>query len=227
MIAESDGLAWHVDPESHDHLGPSSEEHITPRVLGLIPPGGVFVDVGAHVGHYALRAARIASRVIAVEPNPATARRLRENIALNHLTNVQVVEAVAWNGVARFWEQKIHQQYLRDGSARMLPDPGGPIWGGRLDDLLSRYPLRCDRIDAVKIDTEGADPRVIDGMTGLIARHRPVLFVEDHSVHGYYDQQDLLAEFRRLSYRAQRIDRGGLWWLARPEPAPSAQRTPA
>ncbi len=54
------------------------------------------IDVGANVGYYALMAAtRVgpSGRVIAYEPGPAPAARLRENVALNGLSNVTVVEA--------------------------------------------------------------------------------------------------------------------------------------
>lgn len=222
VIVNNDGFKWHVDEGAHDQLGPSHEDEVTPLVLGLIPEGGVFVDVGAHVGHYTLRAARIAAKVVAVEPNPDTAARLRLNIAENQLTNVHVVEAAAWHGAGRFRIVKIHEQYERDGSNRMMPDPRGEVWGGRLDDILSQHPLRSDRIDVIKIDTEGADCEAISGLDSLITRHRPVLFVEDHSIYGYYERASLLGLLDYHSYEWEEITTGGCWFLARPMPAPSS-----
>lgn len=228
VIVESDDLRWEVDQNAHDEIGPWHEQELTPQVLELLPEGGVFLDVGAHVGHYALRAARKASRVIAVEPNPDTAARLQHNLSLNGITNVHVVQMAAWNGVGRFAIQKVHEQYARDGSNRMIPDPHGPVWGARLDDALSQFPLRADRLDLVKMDVEGADIEALEGMAGLIGRHRPVLFIEDHSEYGYYDQADLFRVLMRFQYDWQKVTWGhATYWKAKPAPGPCARLEPA
>ena len=45
------------------------------------PRGGLFLDVGAHVGNHTLFfASFLADHVIAIEPNPATATLLRRNV---------------------------------------------------------------------------------------------------------------------------------------------------
>ncbi len=49
----------------------------------LLSGDSVVVDIGAHIGVYALLAAKYAARVIAFEPAPETYRRMRANIALN------------------------------------------------------------------------------------------------------------------------------------------------
>jgi FkbM family methyltransferase len=212
---ESAGLRWLVDPGDQDHAGPGDahEPEMTAEILAALPAGGVFVDVGAHVGHYALRAARTAAQVYAVEPVPETATRLRENIALNQLGNVYVVQLAAWNGTARFRIDRIHQQHQRAGSNRVRLDAGGTVWGARLDDALNQYPLRPDRLDVVKIDVEGADIQAIDGMRGLLVKHRPVLFVEDHSPYGYYPRADLLEIIDSAGYgpRLRSCDCGDYW----------------
>jgi FkbM family methyltransferase len=225
VIETADDLLWEITPGDHDVLGPRHEDGLTPRVLDLLPEGGVFLDVGAHVGHYTLRAARKAFLVIAVEPNPSTAERLRHNIQLNDLRNVLVTEIAAWNGTERFRIERVHECYERDGSGRIVPDKDGLIWGGRLDEVLARFPLRPDRLDLVKLDVEGADLRALAGMSGLLARHGPVLFIEDHSAYGYYQQEDLAAAIHGLGYHAEEVTwEGSTWWIARPAPAPS---TPA
>jgi SAM-dependent methyltransferase len=49
----------------------------------ILAPGDLFIDVGSNVGAYALWAADAGATVIAVEPSPIAAARLRENVALN------------------------------------------------------------------------------------------------------------------------------------------------
>jgi len=62
------------------------------------PTGGVFVDVGANVGTYALVLARkvgTTGKVIAIEPHPVTHARLSFNCAASGLTQVILVAAAA------------------------------------------------------------------------------------------------------------------------------------
>jgi len=49
----------------------------------LLQPGELFIDVGANVGTYALWAAHLGCRVVAIEPDAETCRLLAENVALN------------------------------------------------------------------------------------------------------------------------------------------------
>src|SRR5438876_12244568 len=62
------------------------------------PAGGVFVDVGANVGTYALALARhvgTGGKVIAIEPHPVTHARLAFNTAASGHTQVRLVAAAA------------------------------------------------------------------------------------------------------------------------------------
>ena len=72
-------------PEIWDSISPSLSE------------GGVFLDVGAHIGYFSMKATRRVGktgRVVAFEPNPETLKMLRDNVSANHAENV-VVEPIA------------------------------------------------------------------------------------------------------------------------------------
>jgi FkbM family methyltransferase len=75
-------------------------------VLHALRRDDLFLDVGANVGSYTVLAAKaVGCSCISVEPIPATVRRLRDNLALNHiLDRVEVHECAAGE---------------RDGSVRM------------------------------------------------------------------------------------------------------------
>ena len=49
----------------------------------VIAEDTVFYDIGAHIGFFSLPAARIAARVIAFEPDPENAERLRAHVVRN------------------------------------------------------------------------------------------------------------------------------------------------
>jgi hypothetical protein len=58
------------------------------------PPQGRFLDMGANMGFYSIRAANYCEFVLAVDNNSWGAMNtLRENIKLNNLSNIQILEA--------------------------------------------------------------------------------------------------------------------------------------
>jgi FkbM family methyltransferase len=206
QIRSADGLLW-VDRggRSGDQLGPDAhEQDLWPILEGLLPEGGVLLDVGAHVGHWSLRLAAKASRVIAVEANPVTASTLRRNVALNDLGDkVTVVELAAWDETASLRLFDPYNQ-VAGGSTRVMPtDNGdGTVQADRLDNALYYAPIieRPKRIDLVKLDVEGADIHAIDGMADLLANYHPALFIELHDIYGYYTRADLEAALERVGY---------------------------
>jgi FkbM family methyltransferase len=139
------------------------------------------VDVGAHVGFYALLAAHAnpAGRVIAFEPLDLAFDRLTRNVALNRLDNLRT-ERLA---VAEQAERRSFRVAHGDG----IPSNSGFRGGGagarivdvetvRLDDYLDEH--RIDAVDLVKIDTEATEPEVLAGMPRTLQRDRPDILCE-------------------------------------------------
>ena len=130
-----------------------------------VPAGGVFVDVGANVGTYAMVLARHVGangKVIAIEPHPVTHARLAFNNTASGHTQVRLVAAAA--GPA-------------DGELLIETDGenlgASHIVSGETSGKAIRVPsLRLQRIleeagashvDALKIDVEGFEDRVLTG----------------------------------------------------------------
>ena len=184
----------------------SHEDSLRPVIDGLFPDGGVFIDVGANVGLWTVLLGVRASKVVAVEANPVTVPELRENIALNGLADVvEVLEVAAWDsgGELSLLNPSVTQDPMA-GMMRTVPPRDGLalVPCRRLDEV-----LQVDRIDLVKIDTEGADLHVLRGMAGHITRYRPVLFIEMHDrppCH-YYQREDLTTLVESFGYRYREV----------------------
>jgi FkbM family methyltransferase len=220
-VRSHDGLRWIIEPNTHDGFGPHHAEQepfgnsVHDYIMGLIEPGSVFLDIGAHVGHYTLRAAKKGAKVLAVEANPATSARLLENIALNRLKNVTLLAMAAWDHRTVVHLAHGASEEVRSGGMRVLEEDTGT------GISVPALPLDClllGRIDVVKIDTEGADIHILRGLHDTIAMHKPVLVVENHSYLGYYQEEELHREELALTdlagYRWHDIAEFGVQSLA-------------
>ncbi|HEY7269511.1 MAG TPA: FkbM family methyltransferase [Dehalococcoidia bacterium] len=151
------------------------------RILRLaravLPPDGVFLDVGANVGIHTLAVARHLAgggAVVAFEPHPVNHRLLVHNLWQNRLRHV-----VAENfGLAEASATLIGTA-AADGGNWSLASRGDyrfEVKLVRLDDYLQSHPV--PRIDLMKIDVEGAEVRVLRGARKTIERFSPLIVFE-------------------------------------------------
>jgi FkbM family methyltransferase len=129
------------------------------------PPGGVFVDVGANVGTYALVLARhvgTSGKVIAVEPHPVTHARLAFNRTASGFTQVHLVAAAAGpsdGGLLIATDgDNLGASHIVSGEAR---GDAIKVPSLRLQRILTEAGV--DHLDALKIDVEGFEDRVLTG----------------------------------------------------------------
>ena len=125
--------------------------------------GGVFVDVGANVGTYALALARdvgASGKVIAIEPHPVTHARLSFNHAASGFGQVKLVQAAAG---AEDGELLIETDGDNLGASHIVPgDASGKairVPSRRLSRILEEASVA--RVDALKIDVEGYEDRAL------------------------------------------------------------------
>jgi len=127
--------------------------------------GGVFVDVGANVGTYALALARHVGtdgQVIAIEPHPVTHARLKFNRDASGATQVTLVAAAAG---AADGELLIATDADNLGASHIVTgQPAGnalKVPALRLQRILDEAGV--SRVDTLKIDVEGFEDRVLTG----------------------------------------------------------------
>lgn len=173
------------------------------RMRAVLPSDGVFLDVGANVGlHTCVMAAHLTGgKVLAYEPMPENLAQLRANIALNRFANVIVcpVGLSDSDGVIGLWVPGAHpggpssatQMTPTDNTWRMIGE--APV--ASLDDRFAE-----DRLDLLKIDVEGHEPRVLAGAERTIAKFRPVIVCEawdaaaDSTLRTYAAERDYRVE---------------------------------
>jgi FkbM family methyltransferase len=129
------------------------------------PPGGVFVDLGANVGTYAMVLARhvgAVGTVIAVEPHPVTHARLAFNNKASGYTQTRLVAAAAG---AADGELMIETDGGNLGASHIVAGTAGAnaikVPSLRLQRILEDNAITG--VDALKIDIEGFEDRVLTG----------------------------------------------------------------
>ncbi|MEM6665037.1 MAG: FkbM family methyltransferase [Pseudomonadota bacterium] len=170
-----------------------------------LKPGSTFLDIGANKGDFSLFAASRAGDtgcVLAVEPHPDNLGWFRRSIALNGFRTIQVCAGVIsdTDGILRL---HIGSKSGHHALAPQTRDRGTlDVESTTLDDLVSRESLQ--RLDAIKIDVEGAEDRVIAGAKATLARFRPLIFLDVHDLSP--DQLSAMATpLRALGYQAETL----------------------
>jgi FkbM family methyltransferase len=130
------------------------------------PVGGVFVDVGANAGTYALPLARHVGpggRVIAIEPHPVMVARFAFNQAASGNGNVVLVPAAAGDTDGNLMIETDQENY---GASHVYPDASARSDAIRVPAMRLLSILRSqnvEKIDSLKIDVEGYEDRVLIG----------------------------------------------------------------
>ena len=147
-----------------------------PALFGLIDAlkGGVFVDAGASIGFTAVRAARRAGPVVAVEPHPVRFAYLERNVKLNGLTNITCFNCALGSAdgmVSMFDVDRTLGPHTLDPSTRPGSGPRFDVRLCRLDELVE------GSVTLFKVDVEGAELEMYRGAADLLSS-RPLVHVE-------------------------------------------------
>ncbi len=166
------------------------------------PIGGVFVDVGANVGTYAMPLSRhvgASGKVIAIEPHPVTHSRLAFNRAASRFTQVHLVAAAAGPSDG---ELMIETDGDNLGASHIVSGdrPGNAIKVPSLKLQRILDDAGTDHVDALKIDVEGFEDRVLTGFFKEAPRGLwPRAVVIEHLSRNEW-LQDCIADMRARGY---------------------------
>lgn len=138
-------------------------------------PEGICLDIGANVGNHTVFFARHCdfSKVLPFEPNPVAAAILRRNIEINKLENVDLRYVGIALGSSDAEGKVVLDNVDNLGTAR-IESGEGEISVRNGDALLADL----SGVGFVKIDVEGMEIEVLKGLTSLLRRERPIIYIE-------------------------------------------------
>jgi FkbM family methyltransferase len=156
----------------------------------------IVLDIGAHVGYFALLAAHANrdGKVYAFEPLPRVYERLQRNVALNKVPNLTCLPLAvgAESGVAEFFHvsrgipstsslsrefmEEIYDLQLEQQKALHSRLTSCQVDVVTIDEFLTEDENRM--VDLVKLDTETTEDAALRGMAHTIEQSRPVIVCE-------------------------------------------------
>ena len=154
------------------------EHHITEAITRVVKEGSVAVDIGAQIGFFTLRLAKAVGpkgRVFGFEPDPDNFRLLKKNVTINSCSNV-ILERKAC--ADRSGKGRLYLPKNDKGDGRIYSNlrtyRSLEIETIALDDY---FAVHQEYIDFVKIDAQGAEKRILQGMTKLLSGNKELKMI--------------------------------------------------
>jgi FkbM family methyltransferase len=178
------------------------------------PAGGTVLDVGGNIGVHTLEAAQAVGpggRVVAIEPMPHHAQRIRDDAALNGFRHVDVVQAAVGSAPGEVSiglpaEGANEGMYCIGGQQDAVTVPMRTI-----DEIVQTQGLA--RVDVIKMDIEGAEFGALTGARQTLERFRPTILIEVNSpaleAMGS-SSEEVMTLLGAMGYRGMRIGRNRL-----------------
>jgi FkbM family methyltransferase len=153
----------------------------TKLLMETLKPGMNAVDIGGNIGYYAMMEARLVGpqgKVIAIEPMPDNSEQLCINVKNNGYQNIDIHKMAIGDrdGTALMYItgksnwHSLHPPAVSKGEMKV------PV--STLDSLLTQYDLPS--VDLVRMDLEGYEIVVVEGMKQTLEKYGPRLLIELH-----------------------------------------------
>ena len=170
----------------------------------ILKPGMKILDIGANIGYYAIMEAKVIGpngKVTAIEPMLPNIEMLRRNVALNSITNVEVVHGAvsASTGTGKMYmstHSNLHT-FHRDGSAfDYLDATPVDVPTMTLEDAAGKA---GNEADLIRMDVEGHEVEILGQLVGLVRNDviSPQVIFETHLTR-YTDENDFAPVLRDL-----------------------------
>ncbi len=196
------------------------EMWITMAVARQVRPGWQCIDVGANVGYFTMLLADLVGEdgeVHAWEVQPDLADCIRRSAHMNGFQDrVNVFNVAASDDAGQVVLKLLSADWDRGsvGTAPAPPrGPGSPVMEPGPQQMRARLDDDdfCDleRVDFVKIDTEGHEPQVWAGMRAILDRALPMHVLLEFTPRLYEDPAAFLAQIQADGFSLRRVDFDG------------------
>ena len=147
------------------------EEETSDFIARRLPPGGVFLDLGANIGAISvpLHKKRKDITMVCVEAEPRIFSYLQENLNRNGVMNVHAVNnALFYNDNEEMNFFSPEDKFGKGSLSPVFTDKAVKVTTVKVDTLIDRLSLPTPAF--IKIDVEGYEYHVFKGATALLSR---------------------------------------------------------
>jgi FkbM family methyltransferase len=153
--------------------------------------GDTVIDIGAHIGRYALISFKRVGKngkVISIEANPMIFEILYKNVMLNQASNVVALNYAIYSEKTKIKlfvaDDKLNYTiYNTIITNRANEEKFVEVNADTLDNLLLKNKINYEDVNWIKIDVEGAEFEVLKGATNVLSKSKDIsLLIEIHNI---------------------------------------------
>jgi FkbM family methyltransferase len=155
------------------------EKGLVDHLISNVPPNGVFLDVGANIGSISipLAKARPDVRIISVEASPWIFDILAKNVSANGCTNITPLNFAVFNESGKSLPMYAPKDLFGKGSLKSVyTSDGEMVQTITIDDIRTTSEIGC--INYIKVDVEGFEAAVFNGMSEVAKNDKPRIIFE-------------------------------------------------
>jgi len=170
-------------------------------------PSDTVVEAGVHRGYDTAMFAKLGDQVIGFEPSPRNYSTAEHN--LRRFDNVKILNQGLWNE-----ESELEIQYGSSGGGDdgfFSPDKGGQKTSENIPvNTLEEYvnQLDVDEVNFLKIEAEGAEPEILEGMGEL--RPEKIVVNADEERDGNSPSKEIMDSLQSKGYNLVGMSLGGV-----------------
>jgi len=165
------------DDDYLTHIGPVFEPDMCRLFLSLIEKNHTVFDIGANIGCTSILFGQVAREVISFEPSPTTFKYLESNINSSALTNVKLHNV----GLGRENENLTLTFAPNNRSGGFVSNQTQASAGHNVENISIKNGdayIKDTHVDFMKIDVEGFEMHVLQGLTNTIQKSKPIVVAE-------------------------------------------------
>lgn len=171
------------------------EPHLHKIFEKYVNKESIVLEGGCHIGTHSVKLSMLSKKLYCFEPLKESNELLKKNILKNNCTNTEIFNDALSDveGISNFaW-----MPFYNLGASGLDDNPMGVPAGDILTNDNEKYPIKTvtidslnlNKLDFIKLDVEGYEPRVINGGINTIKKYKPIITLECWSNH--FGQTDL------------------------------------
>ena len=144
----------------------------------FVPKHKNMLDIGSNIGIWSEVFSNYVNIIHAFEPQTEIYKCLTQNISINNCSNVIPYNFALSNSKTTYYMNSTGYDTTNNFGAYAISPDGTLLINSDIGDNLN-----LSNVGFIKMDVEGHELEALEGLTNLIIREHPLLFIEIHKSH--------------------------------------------